>query len=65
MTILWFFKAGRGKVRESSDNLWAHPKKRGQGRASGDYLLVVSIREGGRCESPGPFHSKGRGKGKR
>ena len=64
MTILWFFKAGRGKVRESSDNLWARPKKRGQGRASSDYLTVVSKKEGEWCQSPGPSQGEGRGKGK-
>ena len=64
MTILWFFKAGRGKVRESSDNHWAHPKKRGQGRASGDYLPVGSKKESEWCQSPSPSQGKGRGKGK-
>ena len=63
---------GKGKWRTSiddplvlpkgQDNLWALPRKRGQGRASGDYLLIVSKR---RCQSPGPSQREGIGKGKR
>ena len=63
---------GKGKWRASiddplvlpkgQDNLWALPRKRGQGRASGDYLLIVSKR---RCQSPGPSQREGIRKGKR
>ena len=61
---------GKGKWRASiddplvhpkgQDNLWALPRKRGQGRASGDYLLIISKR---RCQSPGLSQREGIGKG--